>query len=172
MLRLLRLHFVLLLTVALPDLSLAEQTVEDVKMQTVAEYLSGMTVRFASTDLGAGAQYFAPDGTTFLWFSGQMKIAKGRWVDQSISILKPAVSGSKPVALTSNLVCLRFQAAPRSNPTAKRFGPNECFRLDEIKDATLEMAAGDVLRLSSGKLPCRICRSEMTFNQLQKGSGG
>ncbi|GGH25285.1 hypothetical protein [Cribrihabitans marinus] len=171
MLRVLVVYFFVLVASAGPYPVLAQQGEPASNSSTVTEALADKTIRFASDELGAGVQFFGSDGSTYLWFPGRLEIAEGRWSDRTFRLAMPTSPGSEPKIHTTGLVCFEFDGAPRGKLTGKPFGPNECFKLDDIQSAIQEVADGDVLDLKNGRAPCRLCRSDMPLSRLRNRLG-
>lgn len=165
--RMLAIGLVAFATGVLPVSVLAQHSEPSASPKPVIEVLSDKTIRFDSDEFGTGVQYFGLDGSVFLWFPGQRGISVGKWSDGTFRLTSsPQTPDSKRKQTSVGLVCFRFSSAPRSRPTGKRFGPYKCIRHGEISAATQEVADGDVLHLRSGKVPCRLCRPDMTLSQL------
>lgn len=167
MLRALKMGFLLSLLLALPMSALAQQESARAPLSTVVNTLSGKTARFNSERLGAGVIFFDQDGRALLWYPGQPDILIGHWTAETIR----GTRGTKAEAFTNNLVALDFPNAEnvhRIETARTRIGPLAYLDADQIEQdlAVKEVADGDVLHLSAGQSPCRMCSAEMTFAEM------
>lgn len=147
----------------------SQETEDAGSTQVVIEDYSDKTLLFDSAHTGYGVQYFGLDGRTYLWFPGQMNIASGTWSDRR-SYLKTGSSESSTddQGFEIRNLCFEFPGQPRAQFVTESFGPSKCFHVLDYVLAVQEVANGDVLNLSSGQTPCRICPTDKTLSQLTK----
>ncbi len=148
---------------------LAQEPEGNENTQGEIEDFSNKTILFDSKDTGYGVQYFAPDGRTYLWFPGQLKIAIGTWSDQSSFVVgNPSKSPKSHQDFAFRKICFEFSGVPRAQIVTKSFGPKKCFHVQEYFPAVQEFTDGDFLSLASGQIPCRICPTDRQLSRLKK----
>lgn len=151
---------------------LAQQQPPTVPPHVANNTLSGKTARFVSDKFGNGVLYFAADGRAWLWYPGQPDITLGQWQVQNIH----GTMGAKAEAFSYDIIALNFPNAEdihRIEAARTRIGRYISLDATQLEQdlAVAEAAEGDILRLASGKPPCRLCRAEMTFAQMLTGRG-
>jgi len=98
-----------------------------------------VTYASASYLYGIQVEYFAADGTSYLWFRGNQAPLRGEW----------RVEGT---GLTANL-CFKYGANTRDAVTGTPGGNWECRRLRNEREGVVSFLDGDPFRLSRGQLP-------------------
>lgn len=125
-------------------------------------YFADKTFRFSSETFGTGVLYADERGRSFLWFPGQIKVAWGIW-DVSHHVLHDA--SGKIVAY--DYLCMRFSGNRSDSSGIALFRPRECLELDRFKDDVIERMDGDILGLSTGRVPCRFCDAGRPLAELR-----
>lgn len=99
----------------------------------------GITYAFADVFYGVQVEYFAPDGTSYLWFRGNRAPLRGEW----------KVRGSG----FGEDLCFRYGPNTRDAVTGIRGGNWECGRLASESRDVVSFLEGDPFGLSQGRLP-------------------
>lgn len=117
----------------------AEETVGSLQNVDPQYPRSGLTYASVSYLYGIQVEYFAPDGTSYLWFRGNQAPIRGEW----------KIQGS---GLAANL-CFIYCANTRDAVTGARGGDWECRRLRNEREGVVSFLEGDPFGLSQGRLP-------------------
>jgi hypothetical protein len=138
---------------------------------TAYEGLTDKTLRFDSTEYGSGAFYLAPDGRAFLWIVGEFQVRSGFWMAETIRETRPSATSSEPTTRSFDLFMMQF-SSPRSRSELFHGNGGQISFLIEDLDTKLgvrEKVDHDILQLSSGTVPCRLCRPGRSISDLLEG---
>lgn len=102
----------------------------------VADY-ADKTILFAGGGHGYQVEYYAPDGSAYLWYPGNERTLRGAWKVEEGEL--------------GNRLCFRY-GANTYNPVTKTRGDSwECVLLGDIRLMLQEEAEGDILYLATNR---------------------
>ncbi|MGE0742225.1 MAG: hypothetical protein AB7O98_12870 [Hyphomonadaceae bacterium] len=119
--------------------------------------MSGRTFRYYDPFHGAQFEYYAPDGTAYLWYPGNKISVASAW----------HVEGERTAHEDTRKLC--FVYGPRIyNPVTQEWGGRpECEPVRKAMLFVQESAAGDVFKLERGTVPwVLIGQSQHTITQV------
>jgi hypothetical protein len=135
-----------------------------------ANPLAGKTVRFLSEKCGSGVLYFSSDGRAFIWHPGRIDVSVGVWREETFRITHQPGTAHETISVT-HTIAVQFPDRLESNPVLKTFAGLFAY-LDPNNIAgdlgVLEAADGDAVGLEDLRPPCRMCRVDMTFAQMER----
>ena len=145
---------------------------ENAVSDNVLPELSGKTFRLEGAEVNLGGapvvperthrfKYFAPDGKFYFWYVGTHVIKWGRWkVFTRKGTVRRAGEDSPQPFLHESLCFSSINAEP------SEFDRRSCLHARELNRQVVDSKAGDVLELKSGRVPCRMCRSDTSFDEV------
>lgn len=125
--------------------------------EALLSFLSNTTVRTYSGFHGSQIEHLTADGRTFLWYPGNMRPVPGRWTVRQ--------RGSRVQ------MCFQYGANTYNPADNTRGGDWECGPSRLYLLGAEEIAQGDPLDLSSGRLPFVLQRNNVSINDALKQSG-
>lgn len=125
--------------------------------EALTEFLANSTVRSYDMFHGSQIEYLGADGTTQLWYPGNWRLLPGRWM----------------VRQSGRRVVICFAYGPNSyNPATGAVGSDwECESARGYLLGNEEVAAGDPLKLASGKMPFVLSKGRISINEVLKRLG-